>query len=150
VTSDDAAFAYLVERLAERFPEVDVVLLRQASALRRAFEEALMSMDVDAFVDRLVNRGPLRGAANPYGVLVWRVRQVVADVDERARIAADAAERRRTRQLTAAARFGERLADLLVAGDLDREGAERRVLASYSDPDVAAVALTALEGGGSL
>jgi hypothetical protein len=149
VTSDDAAFAYLVERLAERFPEVDVVLLRKASALRRAFEEALMSMDVDAFVDRLVNRGPLRGAANPYGVLVWRVRQVVVDVDERAVLAADVVERRRARQLTAAARFGERLSDLLVAGDLDQEEAERRVLASYPDPDVAAVALAAISGGSS-
>ncbi len=149
MNADDAAFAYLVERLVERFPELDVVLLRKASALRRAFEEALVSMDVDAFVARLVKRGPLRDAVNPYAVLVWRARQVVADVDERARVAADAAERRRARQLTAAARFGERLADLLVAGDLDRQGAERRVLASYPDPDVAAVALAVLEGGSS-
>ena len=146
MTPADAAFAYLVERLTERFPELDPVHLRRAAALRRAFEEALVSMDVDAFVARLVKRGPLRDAVNPYGVLVWRARQVVADVDERARIAADAGERRRARQLAAAAHFGERLADLLERGEIDREGAERRILASYPDPDVAAVALAALGG----
>jgi hypothetical protein len=48
--------------------------------------------------------------------------------------------------LSAAASFGERLADLLVAGDLDRQGAEHRVLDAYPDPDVAAVALAALGG----
>jgi hypothetical protein len=149
VSTGDDAFAYLVERLAERFAEVDPVLLRQASALRQAFEAALVSMDADAFVARLVKRGPLRGSVNPYGVLVWRARRVVADVDEIARDAADADERRRARQLSAAARFGERLSDLLVAGDLDREGAEHRVLDAYPDPDVAAVALAALGGGSS-
>jgi MoxR-like ATPase len=149
MNTDDTAFAYLVERLTECFPELDQVSLRQATALRQAFEEALVSMDVDAFVARLVRRGPLRGAVNPYGALVWRARKVVSDVDEGARLAADAAERRRARQLTAAARFGERLADLLVAGDLDRESAEQRVLASYPDPDVAAVALAAIDGGRS-
>ena len=147
-TGDDA-FAYLVECLTEHFAEVDPVSLRQASALRQAFEAALVSMDADAFVARLVKRGPLRGSVNPYGVLVWRARRVVADVDELARDVADADDRRRARQLTAAARFGERLADLLVAGDIDRESAEQRVLASYPDPDVAAVALAALGGSSS-
>jgi hypothetical protein len=146
MNASDIAFAYLVERLVERFPELDPVSLGQATALRRAFEEALVSMDADAFVARLVKRGPLRDAVNPYGVLVWRARRIVADVDERTRLAADAAERRRARQLTAAACFGERLADLLVAGELDRAGAKGRVLAAYPDPDVAAVALAALEG----
>jgi hypothetical protein len=145
----DAAFAYLVESLTESFPELEIVTLRQATALRQAFEEALVSMDADTFVGRLVERGPLRDAVNPYGVLVWRARRIVADVDERSRLGADAAERRRVRQLSAAARFGERLADLLEAGDIDREGAEQRVLASYPDPDIAAVALAALGGSSS-
>jgi hypothetical protein len=150
VNTDDTAFAYLVECLTEHFPELDPVSLRQATALRQAFEEALVSMDADTFTARLVKRGPLRDAVNLYGVLVWRARRIVADVEERSRLAADAAERRRARQLTAAACFGERLADLLATGDLDREGAERRVLASYPDPDISAVALAALGGGDSL
>jgi MoxR-like ATPase len=149
VNTDDIAFAYLIERLTECFPELDTVSLRQATALRQAFEEALVSMDADTFVARLVKRGPLRDAVNPYGVLVWRARRIVADVDERTRLAVDAADRHRAHQLSAAASFGERLADLLVAGELDREGAERRVFASYPDPDVAAVAFAALGGGGS-
>jgi hypothetical protein len=150
MTPDDTAFAYLVERLAERFPELDPAPLRHAAALRRAFEEALVSMDADAFVARLVKRGPLRDAVNAYGVLVWRARQVVADLDEQARVAADAGERRRARQLAAAAHFGERLADLLERGEIDRDSAAGRAAAAYNDPDVAAVALAALEGGDSL
>ena len=104
----------------------------------------------DAFVVRLVKRGPLRDAVNAYGVLVWRARQVVADVDKRARVAADAADRRRARQLAAAARFGERLADLIQRGEIDWDSAAGRVVAAYDDLDVVAVALAALKGGDSL
>jgi len=141
--SADDAFCHVTDRLAESFG-LDVVALRRAGALRRAFEEALVAMDAETFVARVVEQGSLRASDNPYAVLIWRARRVVADVDERARVAEDAAERRRIRQVEAAARFGRRYRDLLEAGEVDPGDAEAQVVSQFPEPEAAAVALAAI------
>jgi len=103
-----------------------------------------VAMDAETFVERIVEQGSLRASVNPYAVLIWRARRVVADVDARASVAEDAAERRRIRQVEAAARFGQRYGDLLEAGEVDPADAEDQAVAQFPEPEVAAVALAAI------
>jgi hypothetical protein len=103
-------------------------------------------MDAETFVDQIVEQGSLRSSDNRYAVLIWRARRVVADVDERASVAEAAAERRRLRQVEAAARFGQQYRDLLDAGEVDSADAEAQVVAQFPEPEVAAVALAAVRG----
>jgi hypothetical protein len=141
----DDAFRFVAERLSDSF-DLDVVSLRRAGALRTALDEALVCMDADTFVDQIVAQGSLRSSANRYAVLIWRARRVVADLDERAGVAEEAAERRRIRQVEAAARFGQQYRDLLDAGEVDSADAEAQVVAQFPEPEVAAVALAAVRG----
>ncbi len=74
--------------LAACFP-VSARLLARGPAFRDAVGAALEVMGSGELVNRIVDAGGLRGARNPYGVLIIRVRQATEDHrEEQARRAA--------------------------------------------------------------
>jgi hypothetical protein len=134
--------------LAQAFPEVDAQRLARARAFRAGVDAALQVMGEQDLVAEVVAAGPLRGALNPYGVVIVRVRQVPELVAERARLREDQAEAARWRQVDRAAKRGETLRALVERGDLTRDEALEQVGADFrDDTDLLALARAAVTGG---
>ena len=70
-----AALETVLDGLADAF-DLDRELLGQATALERAALVALEHRTAEKLVGEVVGEGPLRGVANPYGVVIARVRRL--------------------------------------------------------------------------
>ena len=140
----------LAQALGERFPQLDVPKFRRHPAFRRRGADAIASLgSVAQVVAEVGAYGELRGAANPYGVVVARLGWAVADHAERRQVAADHSEADRWAEVDRAARRGETLRELVARGALFDDEAAEQVAAEFTDADLRATALAALTGGSS-
>ena len=138
----------LVQALGERFPQLDVPKFRRHPAFRRRGADAIASLGgVAQVVAEVGAYGELRGAANPYGVVVARLGWAVADHAERQQVADDRAEADRWAAVDRAARRGETLRALVERGVMFSDEAAEQVAAEFTDVDLRATALAALDGG---
>jgi hypothetical protein len=131
--------------LARHF-EVNPALIMKASAFHIALDAALMVMSEEAVIDGVLAKGSLRGALNPYGVLFARIRTLVSDIEDRLRLEGDEAEASRWRRVDAAANRGETLGALVAAGRLFVDEAVEMLAREFTDPDLQAIAMAALDG----
>ncbi len=140
----------LAQALGERFPQLDVPKFRRHPAFRRRGADAIASLgSVAQVVAEVGAYGELRGAANPYGVVVARLDWAVADHAERRQVADDRSEADRWAAVDRAARRGETLRALVARGLMFADEAAEQVAAEYRDPELHAIALAALDGGAS-
>lgn len=143
-----AVYINVAAELARAFPEVQAVRLARAFAFRSAVYGALVFMTEPKLVAEVMAGGSLRGAVNPYGALIARVRLVPELARENARLADEQAQAKRWRQVDRAARRGETLRALVDRGDLWPDEAAEQLGADFTyDADLLAIARAALTGG---
>ena len=136
----------LVE-LAQRFG-LDASRMRQARYWDMAVANAVALMPASAVVAELVEWGDLRGARNPWGVLLSRLRELPSVIDERERRREELAESARWRKVDRAVKRGETLRALVGRGDLRLDEATEQLGADFQDDrDLFAIAQAALTGG---
>jgi hypothetical protein len=141
-------YVRVASELARAFTEVQAVRLARATAFRSAVDAALVFMAEAELVAEVIVGGSLRGAVNPYGALIARVRLVPELARERARLADEQAEAKRWRQVDKAAHRGGTLRAFVDRGVLSAEEAAEQLGADFSDDaDLLAIARAALTGG---
>ena len=134
--------------LAQSFGEVEAARLARAAAFRAAVDAALAIMPEERLVAEVVAEGSLRGAANPYGVLITRVRRAPEHVAEEARMSEELAEAARWRRVDKAVKRGETLRALVERGDLSELEAVEQLGSDFpDDADLLALAKAAVLGG---
>lgn len=133
--------------LAQRFG-LDASRMRQARYWEMAVANAVALMAASAVVAELVEWGDLRGARNPWGVLLSRLRELPSVIDERERRREELAESARWRKVDRAVKRGETLRALVERGDLRLDEAAEQLSADFrGDNDVLGIAEAALTGG---
>ena len=134
--------------LGAAFPELDVRAMAHRPPFIAAVGDALTALDGDAdtVVAFVVNRGTLAGARNPHGVVVARLRELVAVERDRRAVVDEREEARRWAALDRAAQRGETLRALVDRGDLYPDEAASMLTSELADDDLRATALAALEG----
>ena len=135
--------------LAQRFPELDAVAMAAHLAFVKALAAALTIADEASVVEQVVAMGSLFGARNAHAVVVARLRALPRLAEDRRRIADEAAEAARWRQVDRAAERGEILRALVDRGDLFPDEAERMVASEFADDDLRGIAMAPLAGGAS-
>jgi hypothetical protein len=134
----------VLDGLAEAFG-LDRYLLADASALRSAATTALKNRSPQEIVAELVAEGRLAGAANPYAVVIARVRGLCSRPSQAERARARDASRRE-RQLVASFNHGDllrRTIGLGYGGAVELLDSDRR----YDDPEMMAAALRGFANG---
>lgn len=135
-------------KLAESF-DLDYPLLHRAKPLRSAVHDALGLMTIEEVLDRLLEQGPLTGGRKPYGVLIWRARQLAEDARLRARASEEAASSKRSKQIDRAVHRGQTANDLVRRDEQFADEAERELVREFADEELLAFALDAFRGGPS-
>ena len=137
----------VIDDLAERFG-LDVSRIGRPDVFAGSVADAVAVLgSPGAVLDEVVALGPLRGAREPWGVLLGRLRRIPADHAERRQAAADHSEATRWAAVDRAARRGETLRALVARGSLFDDEAAEQVAAEFTDADLRATALAALTGG---
>lgn len=137
----------VIDELAERFG-LDVSRIGRPDVFAGAVADAVAVLgSPGAVLDEVVALGPLRGARQPWGVLLGRLRRIPADHAERQQVADDRAEADRWEAVDRAARRGETLRSLVARGLMFDDEAAEQVAAEYPDPELHAIAEAALTGG---
>jgi hypothetical protein len=139
---DRSACDEVVEALCRHYG-LSPRVLRTSPVLPGAIAAALSCLDAGSIVARIVDRGPLTGARDPYALLVARARQLVSDIEADAQATAEETARRSAAQLEGAVRYGRLLAGLVTAGEIDAADLPAVVESNLADPDLAAIALAA-------
>ena len=137
----------VIDDLAERFG-LDVSRIGRPDVFAGSVADAVAVLgSPGAVLDEVVALGPLRGARQPWGVLLGRLRRIPADHAERQQVADDRAEADRWEAVDRAARRGETLRSLVARGLMFDDEAAEQVAAEYPDPELHAIAEAALTGG---
>ena len=113
----------VLDELAERFA-LDRERIGRPAVYAAAIESALAVMPAASVVDEVVAGGPMRGAREPWGVVLARLRQIPTAAA--ARTAREAGRTMSTEAMRAVAeeRHRARLASLVAAGALSPEEAD--------------------------
>jgi len=101
-----------------------------------------------AAIDEVVQLGELRGARDPWGVVLGRLRRIPADHAARRQAQEDRAEIKRWAAVDRAVRRGETLRSLVERGVEYEDTALEQLAAEFPDSELRAVAVAALTGGG--
>ena len=135
--------------LGAAFPELDVRAMAHRPPFIAAVGDAVTALDGDAdtVVAFVVNRGTLAGARNPHGVVVARLRELVAVERDRRAVVDEREEARRWAAVDRAARRGETLRALVERGDLFADEAGAMLSREFEDDDLRGIAAAALSGG---
>jgi hypothetical protein len=133
--------------LARRFPELNAAAMVRHPAFRQAIAGALAVADEESVVEQVVALGGLAGATNPHAVVVSRIRGLPALVEDRRRMAGDAAEAARWAAVDRAVRRGETLRALVERGDIYADEARSMLAQDFADDGLRAIAAAALGGG---
>jgi len=139
----------VVDDLAGRFG-LDTSRIGRPDRLVAAITEAVAAVgSPGAVVDEVVAGGPLRGARDPWGVVLGRLRRIPSDAAARRQAADDRAEEARWGAVDRAVRRGETLRSLVDREAMFLDEALEQLAAELADPELRAVAVAALTGGGS-
>ena len=132
--------------LAERFTGIDGSRLLHKPVFREAAELACALMPPEKVVALVADDGGLDGARDASAVLIGRLRRLPELVAERRRLAEHRDASRRRRHVETAARRGESLRALVSGGRLYADEALTAITGEFTDADLRAVAVAALEG----
>jgi len=139
----------VVDELAERFG-LDPAGIARPDVFAAAVADAVAVLgSPDAVVDEVVSGGPLRGAQRGWAVVLDRLRRIPADHAARQRVDEDRAEIKRWAAVDRAVRRGETLRSLVERGVEYEDTALEQLAAEFPDPELRALAVAALTGGGS-
>ncbi|MGO9196851.1 MAG: hypothetical protein ACLQK4_06955 [Acidimicrobiales bacterium] len=125
---------------------LDPVMLIRASAFLGAVHDALQLMSPEELIAAVVAPGGLQGLDNVYGGVIARIRKLPENKALRDRISRDETEKEHWLQLGRAARRGQTLGELVAAGELFADEAERMLESEFGDPEVRAISLEGLRG----
>jgi len=140
--------ALVLDALAGRLG-LDPARVRWHARFAEAVAEAVAALgSPGAVVDEVVQLGELRGARDPWGVVLDRLRRIPADHAARRQAQEDRAEIKRWAAVDRAVRRGETLRSLVERGVEYEDTALEQLAAEFPDSELRAVAVAALTGGG--
>ena len=120
------AYDDFVRGVCEAF-DLSPYVLRTSPVLEGLVADALEGLGVEEVVARVLGRGSVAGARDPYAVLVTRVRWLVTGIDEEARLAAHAEREREANAEAQARKRAAVLAGLVATGELPLDAAEAEI-----------------------
>lgn len=136
---------HVAVQLAEVFG-LDAVKFVKARSFCDAVDAAVRVLTPEQIVAAVVEQGGMGGAANPYGVVIARLRRLPDDLALRRQLSEGCAERARWAAAGRAARRGETLGELVATNQLEPDEAESMLRGELADSELLAIALDGLRG----